>query len=169
MQVKSILRTAAGAAVLAGASLGAQAATGTIYAPASGASFTDLEVGSIYISTLSDLTGNFFGASSVVFAFPFPVTLTLGSVTFTSGTVGALSNDLDSSAAGFSFKNVAVGNYIVKASGYVTGSQYPNLSLVAANYTITPVPEPESYALLLAGLGLVGTIARRRMKAKAEV
>ena len=44
MQVKSILRTAAGAAVLAGASLGAQAATGTIYAPASGASFTDLEV-----------------------------------------------------------------------------------------------------------------------------
>jgi hypothetical protein len=145
--------------------VGAQAATGTIYASPAGATFTDLEVGSIYISTLSNLAGNFFGASSINYG---PFTLTLGSVTFTSGTVGALSNDLDSSAAGFSFKNVAVGNYIVKASGYVTGGQYPGLSLVAANYTITPVPEPESYALLLAGLGMVGTIARRRMKAKAE-
>jgi hypothetical protein len=28
--------------------------------------------------------------------------------------------------------------------------------------SITPVPEPETYAMLLAGLGLMGTIARRR-------
>ena len=28
--------------------------------------------------------------------------------------------------------------------------------------TLAPVPEPESYAMLLAGLGLIGTIARRR-------
>ena len=31
---------------------------------------------------------------------------------------------------------------------------------------ITSVPEPESYALLLAGLGLIGTIARRRSQKK---
>ncbi|MES3012480.1 MAG: PEP-CTERM sorting domain-containing protein [Pseudomonadota bacterium] len=31
-----------------------------------------------------------------------------------------------------------------------------------ANYSITPVPEPETYALLLAGLGVVGFMARRR-------
>ena len=165
MKLKSILGAAATAAVLAGASLSANAATGTIYASPAGASFADLEVGSIYIASVSDLVGSFFGATSVAYG---PITLTLGSVTFTSGTVGSLGTDLDASAAGFSFKNVAIGNYIVKASGYVTGGQLPGVALVAANYTITPVPEPESYALFLAGLGLVGTIARRRMKASSE-
>ena len=31
--------------------------------------------------------------------------------------------------------------------------------------TVTPVPEPETYALMLAGLGIVGAIARRRRRA----
>ena len=30
------------------------------------------------------------------------------------------------------------------------------------NVTVTAVPEPEQYLMLLAGLGLVGAIARRR-------
>jgi len=29
-------------------------------------------------------------------------------------------------------------------------------------YSLAPVPEPETYALMLAGLGLVGFMARRR-------
>jgi hypothetical protein len=33
---------------------------------------------------------------------------------------------------------------------------------------ITSVPEPESYAMLLAGLGLIGTIARRRSQQKVD-
>lgn len=36
------------------------------------------------------------------------------------------------------------------------------------NISVTAVPEPESYAMLLAGLGLIGTIARRRNKADAS-
>jgi hypothetical protein len=33
--------------------------------------------------------------------------------------------------------------------------------------TIAPVPEPETYALILAGLGLIGFIRRRKQKASA--
>lgn len=32
-------------------------------------------------------------------------------------------------------------------------------------YSVTAVPEPETYAMLLAGLGLMGAVARRRRKA----
>jgi hypothetical protein len=30
------------------------------------------------------------------------------------------------------------------------------------NFSVTAVPEPETYALMLAGLGVVGFVARRR-------
>ena len=36
-----------------------------------------------------------------------------------------------------------------------------------ASASVTAVPEPETYAMLLAGLGLIGTIVRRRNKASA--
>lgn len=35
------------------------------------------------------------------------------------------------------------------------------------NHAVVAVPEPETYAMLLAGLGLIGTIARRRNKSKS--
>jgi len=38
--------------------------------------------------------------------------------------------------------------------------------LVATLSSVTPVPEPESYAMLLAGLGLIGFTARRRRTSK---
>jgi len=37
----------------------------------------------------------------------------------------------------------------------------------AAGFMPSPVPEPESFAMLLAGLGLVGTIARRRIRGRS--
>jgi hypothetical protein len=37
-------------------------------------------------------------------------------------------------------------------------------ALTINNATVTAVPEPESYAMLLAGLGLMGAIARRKAK-----
>ena len=35
--------------------------------------------------------------------------------------------------------------------------------------TVTPVPEPETWAMLLAGLGLVGLQLRRKMKAVGRI
>lgn len=159
----SSLRNLLGAALLSASALGASAQT-ILANPVAGSSFNDIVIGTITVSGLSDLTGSLFAANSINFQFPFPITLTLGTVTFSSASVGSLMGDLDPSAAGFSFKNVLAGSYLVKASGSLSGGQVPNLAILGANYSITPVPEPETFAMLLAGLGLMGAIARRRNK-----
>jgi hypothetical protein len=54
---------------------------------------------------------------------------------------------------------LASNTYTLEVRGDVVGS-------LGGSYTgsvnVVPVPEPETYALLLAGLGLMGTIAKRR-------
>ena len=42
-----------------------------------------------------------------------------------------------------------------------------NVGINNISFSVTPVPEPESYALLLAGLGLMGAVARCRAKQNA--
>jgi len=49
--------------------------------------------------------------------------------------------------------------YWFELKGYATQATY--------TLTLAPVPEPESWALMLAGLGLMGFIARRRQVAAA--
>jgi hypothetical protein len=174
MKLKKFLGAASAAAILSGASFSASAVSGSIIgAPYTGPfnSFSNLPIGTIStFDPLSDLVGSLFAASTISFTSPYPFTLNLDSVTFTSASVGTLTGDLDPSGAGFSFHNVVAGNYVVKASGYLTPAAPPavhELALIGASYTVTAVPEPESYALFLAGLGIMGAIARRRSKANA--
>jgi hypothetical protein len=57
--------------------------------------------------------------------------------------------------------NQAPGDYAV----YVAGSAYGKVGgTYAADFSILAVPEPETWAMLVAGLGLVGFSARRRAK-----
>jgi hypothetical protein len=55
-----------------------------------------------------------------------------------------------------------------QTSGQPASSQGWNTNIVAnlgVTYIYAPIPEPESYALLLGGLGLLGAVAlRRRMR-----
>ncbi|MBG6220162.1 MULTISPECIES: FxDxF family PEP-CTERM protein [unclassified Janthinobacterium] len=54
---------------------------------------------------------------------------------------------------------LAAGSYFLQIDGYVASPAGGSYSGILA---VTPVPEPETYGMLLVGLGLVGFMARRR-------
>lgn len=78
---------------------------------------------------------------------------------FTDGTFLGLSFSVESSDPAFSlipgFSNVAEAYF-----GYAPS--VGNSGFGSVTYTLVPVPEPKSYAMLLAGLGLIGFVVRRR-------
>ena len=55
--------------------------------------------------------------------------------------------------------NLAAGSYYYAVFGVSPGFAAYSINSAAV---ATPVPEPETYAMLLAGLGIVGFVARRR-------
>lgn len=92
-------------------------------------------------------------------------TLTLFSDPGNDGAAGvnvALANTTYGSSTGIlAYNNAAAGSYFWAVSGDAVGSQ-GGVYLYAAN-TAAAVPEPETYAMMLAGLGLIGFIGRRRL------
>jgi len=165
MKIKS-LAAALLTTIAASASAFAVSAPASIFSNSfSGNAFTNLPVGTINIGSVSNLNGSFFAAENISGTTPFPFNLSLDKVTFSGGAIGAWTTTSDK----FSFLNVAAGNYLVTATGTLDGSgKVSNLALIGASYTVTPVPEPETYAMLLVGLGLMGAVVRRRNKSDSD-
>ncbi|WP_230969903.1 FxDxF family PEP-CTERM protein [Nitrogeniibacter aestuarii] len=67
------------------------------------------------------------------------------------------------SSSGFSSMTslLAAGDYSLSTMAFGDPGYY------AFETTVTPVPEPETYGMFLAGLGMLGLIARRKLDAKA--
>jgi len=58
------------------------------------------------------------------------------------------------------FNNLVAGNYYYEVYGFNNGRGNSHVSF--SSTFINAVPEPETYALMLAGLGAIGFLARRR-------
>lgn len=80
---------------------------------------------------------------------------------FQVGNAAALGSfSFDSSAVNYSFGSLAAGDYYYVVSGKVAADAFGGTYQL--NSQLAPVPEPETYALMLAGLAAVGFVARRR-------
>jgi len=97
--------------------------------------------------------------------FQFGTKTQIGSASYSTIGAGASQNlfttllpTIPGVLANTKYTLVVSGTSLVKDSKFtIQGSD-----IAVSGGTISPVPEPESYAMLLAGLGLVGTIVRRR-------
>jgi hypothetical protein len=58
--------------------------------------------------------------------------------------------------------HLAAGDYYVQVSGRLVSDTSGSFG---ANINLAPVPEPETYGMMLAGLGILGFLARRRKDA----
>lgn len=59
----------------------------------------------------------------------------------------------------YTFSGLDIHSQQVRVSAYANG---PWTFVDEVRFTAAPIPEPETYAMLLAGLGLMGAVARRR-------
>lgn len=135
-------------------------AAATITAVSDGFVFGDPTAGSTFSDSYSfsvvgtqSLVATLSGNSSKVFTFS---EFSLWDSTMTE--VGTTSI-FNSGKFGFgTLEAITTGTYTLKVAGSYTG--------VSSGYngqiTLTPVPEPETNALLLAGIGMLGLIARRK-------
>ncbi len=133
------------------------------FVSATGGSFTDAVIGTFTLDQTSNVTGSVIAATSVSWN---GLTLPLQSVSFSFAGISG-KTDLDTSANGFSYANLAAGTYQLLASGTLSGVGALNgAAIVGAQFSTTlvatPAPEPATYALMLAGIGALGFLARRR-------
>ena len=155
------IKALACAAVIALSTLVANATSSPAPIKVVGPSFADVELASFTLSGISNVTGA-VGFSPYVL-MPSGFQILLPHVSFNSVSVRSAALALDTMASwsgnDFTFASLASGTYSLRTSGSLMGTNY-----IGAQFSVTLIPEPESFAMLLAGLGLVGALARRRNK-----
>jgi hypothetical protein len=139
--------------------------------------FADIPAGSIFGGNFlaagptsgapATLTFAGAGVDYISFLWGSPDTYNLLTVTSTGG----VTQTFTATSLGFATTNgdQTFSQYVqftgmagVKITGLTFNNLPANDAFESANYSVTPVPEPQTYALMLAGLGAVGFIARRR-------
>lgn len=161
------LKSFAIAAITSAASLAANAAL-TSPAQVAGPSFSDIELSSIALLVTSNVVGAMGYAPYALISpgFQFNLPPVSVSAAVAQRIVNGVVTNGSPLTENFSFSSLSSGTYSLQSSGTFNGSNF-----VASDFklVITMVPEPESAALLLAGLGLVGAITRRGKKRSSEI
>lgn len=120
------------------------------------------------VSTPSSFSGTVI-SSALNFSFMSIQAINFGGVTLNPGVLNSVVSQ-DFHQVSFSAANLAAGDYVLTVSGTAMPALtlFPMPPTAAGSYTIAaslaPVPEPESYAMFLAGLGVIGAVANRRRK-----
>ena len=88
------------------------------------------------------------------------------SMSVIDGATGGTISSFDNPTGAFDVATLGAGSYSLSISGnpISMGQSYFGINGLTSS-SVTAVPEPETYAMLLACLGIVGAVARRRARA----
>lgn len=177
--MKTIAKKAVVAAMLSGAALAANATDTVLGAASIGAplAFGGYASGPFLDNFLFSLPANGGSGYSVsdFTLLPIQFNTVFSGMTLVSNSDGVIGNADDSIIStvlapqgGSAMLSLSVGpnpagNYYLSVFGITNGTQG---GIYNGAISVTAVPEPESYAMFLAGLGVMGAIAVRRNKKK---